>query len=321
MVCCLIAPFVMLLTGPAANSFASTSVRFLHAVPGAPAAQLAAGGTTVGSAVGFGEATAAVEVDAGRLRLELTAQGGDSLARGRARFRDGERYTVIALSEGQRVDFAVYRDATARGGKARFRAINASPELGEPDVRLSDRVIAEKLAYKDATDYVSVRPGNYDVEFARPGGGDPVAERAGVNMAAGTATTGIVVGSRGEPARVVVLPDGTVAPSAAPDTGLGGLAEDGGPPSWLVVLGAALAAGLLGMTAFAAVGRRPVQAGEPPGTAGIAVVEESPGEQPPMGGPAPRDGGTPGWVLVLGSALAAGLFAFAAAGRRRRRGG
>jgi hypothetical protein len=256
MVCCLIAAIVMLLAAAAANSFASTSVRFLHAVPGAPRAQLTAAGTPVGSAVGFGEATEAVQVDAGTARLELTSRGGDSLARGRTRFRDGARYTVIALTEGGRTGFAVYRDANARGGRARFRAINASPELGEPDVLLSDRTIGERLAYKEATGYMPVRPGNYDVAFARPGGGDPVAERAGVNLAAGTATTGVVVGSRGEQARVVVLSDGTVAPSAAPDTGLGGLADGIGPASWQVVLAAALAAGLLGLSAFAVVRRR-----------------------------------------------------------------
>jgi hypothetical protein len=261
MLCCLIAASLMLLIGPAAKSFAKTSVRFLHAVPGAPTAQLTAGETAVGGGVPFGQATDAVDVEAGTVELTLRARGGDPLAEAQAELQDGARYTVVAVSEGEQAEFAVFREAPARNGKARFRAVNASPELGEPDVQLSDRVVAEKLAYKDATDYVSVRPGNYDVAFARPDGGDPVAERAGVNMAAGTTTTAVVVGSRGEQARVLVLSDGTVAPSEAPDTGLGGLAGGDGTPSWLLVLGSALAAGLLGVSAFLAVGRLRRRAG------------------------------------------------------------
>jgi len=259
--CCVITASVILLIGPAPKSFASSKVRFLHAVPGAPPAQLTVGGTPVGGGVGFGLTTEAVKVDSGTVRLRLAARGGDVLARSRARLRDGRRYTVVAVSQGERATFAVFRDAAARGGSARFRAINASPELGKPDVELSDRVVAEELAYKDASAYVPVPPGNYDVAFARPGGGDPVAERAGVNMAAGTTTTAVVVGSRGEQARVLVLEDGTVAPSVAPDTGLGGLAPGGDPSWWLVVLGSALAAGLLGVAAFSAALRSRRRAG------------------------------------------------------------
>jgi hypothetical protein len=67
-----------------------------------------------------------------------------------------------------------------------------------------------------------------------------------VSVAAGSATTAVLVGSRGEKARWVLVDDSTVAPSAAPETGLGGLTTSNGGIPWLLALLAALGAGTLG---------------------------------------------------------------------------
>jgi Domain of unknown function (DUF4397) len=255
--------FLMLLALPAAQAAGATHVRLLHAAPGAELAQLVVAGEGAGTAVEFGQVTRRVRVDAGSVRLELNSEGGDPLAEPISEeLADGARYTVLALADGDRVELRAYRDGEARPGQARLRAIHAGPELGEPDVRLSGRVIARKLGYRAAAPYESVSPDSYRLAFARPGGAAITQTR--VSLPAGTATTGVVIGSGGEQTRVLVLEDDTAAPAQAPDTGLGGLADEvsdsgllavaaelGEQPRWALAVAAAVLAGLLGVGSLA----------------------------------------------------------------------
>jgi hypothetical protein len=250
---------LMLLPGPAAQAAGATHVRLLNAAAGTEAGQLVADGEGAGAAVAFGEVTRRVRVEPGSVRLELNSEGGDPIAEPLTEeLAEGGRYTVLALGGGERVELHVLRDGEARSGQARLRAIHAAPELGEPDVRVSGRVIARKLAYPDATPYESVSPDSYRLAFARPGGA--AITQARVSLPAGTATTGVVIGSGGQRTRVVILEDDTAAPAAAPDTGLGGLADDvsesgplalaaelGAEPRWLLAIAAGGLAGLVGV--------------------------------------------------------------------------
>ena len=77
-------------------------------------------------------------------------------------------------------------------------------------------------------------------------------------LSAGTATTALIVGSRGEPTRIVTISDGTAAPEGAPATGFGGLASGPGdqPPRLLVALLFGMVAASLGAAGWALAGRR-----------------------------------------------------------------
>ncbi len=68
------------------------------------------------------------------------------------------------------------------------------------------------------------------------GGGDPLVKAAGVEPVAGTSSTAVVLGSGGEPTKIVLASDGSSGPVAGPGTGLGGL--DDRPP-WAIALVAA----------------------------------------------------------------------------------
>ena len=254
---------LMLLAGPAAQAAGATHVRLLHAAPGTETAQLVVAGEGAGAAVEFGQVTRRVRVDAGSARLELNGGGGDPLADATTEeLADGARYTVVALANGERVELRVFRDGEARPGQARLRAIHAGPELGEPDVRLSGRVVARRLGYREATPYESAPPDSYRLAFARPGGAAITQTR--ISLPAGTATTGVVIGSRGQQTRVVVLEDDTAAPAKAPDTGLGGLSDEVAAPGvlalagelaeqprWTLAVAAGVLAGLLGIGSVA----------------------------------------------------------------------
>jgi hypothetical protein len=243
-IACFIA-VVMVVAGPAAQSWASTSIRFVHAVPGAGAAELRVSHSgAVGGSVGFGGVSPYVGVSPGSHEISLQS-GAKTLATAKVDLSSGKRYTVVAMALGKKAQLRPYADGKAKGGKASIRMIHAAPELGSPDVRLGKQAIAEKVSYTQATPYLTVAPGTYTLEVMKPGdgGGKPIVEKSGVALTAGTATTAFLLGSRGEPTRVVVASDGASAPAGAPKTGLAPL--DGGRP-WAAILGIALLAGLLG---------------------------------------------------------------------------
>ena len=256
--------FSMLLLVSAGSALASATVRFVHAVPGVEAATLniSVDGAGASSApVSFGAAGAPLEIDAGTAKLTVApAEGGDALAESDAALADDASYTVVAMprEDGEAAQLRVYEDGKPEAGEARLRAIHAAPELGEPDLRAGDRVVAEELAYGDDTEYADVPPGTYDLAVTRAGGsGGALAEKRGVPLTAGTATTAVIAGSGGEMTRIVTLSDGTAAPPGAPATGLGGLAGDDGEPSRLLVaLLFALAAASVGAAGWSLAGRR-----------------------------------------------------------------
>ena len=251
----LIASQLMLLVGPAASASGAAGVRLVHAVPGAGEAHLLLGSgdqaQSVGRVVGFGEVGGYSSVKAGRVTLALRQTAGSGTPSTRARLRDGARYTVVALG-GDPIKLRVLQDGRARPGASRLRVVHAAPELGRVEIRLGARPVAGPVRFEDVAGYRSVDPGAYAVRVTKPGSDSTVAAQGGVPLTAGTASTAFVVGSAGEPLGVVVAADRSAVPRGAPRTGLGGLADDDGPPVLLALLTGLMAAlaGAAGYMAF-----------------------------------------------------------------------
>jgi hypothetical protein len=263
---CTVGLVSMLLLASAGSAFASASVRFVHAVPGgAPATlKISVDGPAQATApVSFGAVSQPLEVDPGSATFTaVPADGGAGakpLGEADETLKEGRSYTVVALAKesGEGAELHVYPGDEPGEGKAIVRAIHAAPELGDPDVKVGNRVIAESLKYGDATDYVDVPPGAAEVSVTRAGGkGGALATKPDVPLTAGTATTAVIVGSRGEPTKIVTISESTAAPAGAPATGFGGLASDRDPPRVLVALLFAMVAGSLGAAGWMLAGRR-----------------------------------------------------------------
>lgn len=244
-----------MLLAPAAPAFADASVRFVNASTGGDRLSLEVsaerGGTATLPAVNFGEATAYLRVPTGgEVRLQASPGGGSSAGA----LESGGRYTIVA--SGRRAELETYEDGRPSGGRARIRAINAAPELGDADVRLDGRPVADAIGFTDASDYTSIEPGTYDLEVTRPGGrGGALATRPGLSLSAGSTVSAVVAGTGGVRTRVIVVGETSAVPRGAPATGLGGLAGGDGPP-WLLALLAALGAGTLGGAAHRLTTRR-----------------------------------------------------------------
>jgi hypothetical protein len=253
---------LMLVGGPAASALATAKVRLVNARPGSQAISLkiiegSSAPPTFGDAA-YGQVTPYVKVPPGSAKIGLAglpSSADASKTQTTEQLEDGHNYTAVALALGSNgFQIEVYKDGTARAKKARLRVIHAAPELGSPNVRLGQRTIAEKLAFKEATPYLTVPPGSYALSVVRPGSSSAVFTKQ-VSVSAGTATTAIIAGSGGAPAMVITATDDTKTPAGAPETGLGGLARDAGPP-WLLAALAALLAGALGAAAQLSLARR-----------------------------------------------------------------
>ncbi|MEA2437340.1 MAG: hypothetical protein QOF65_1896 [Thermoleophilaceae bacterium] len=239
---------VMLVAGPAASAFGFAKVRLVNARPGSHpiGLKVVVGGAappSVGPA-SYAQVTPYARVSAGSAQISLSGlQSSDGTPNQvKQDLVDGANYTAVALAKGSKgFELKLYRDGHARKGTARLRVIHAAPELGSPDIKLGQRTVAEKLAFKEATPYLSQAPGSYDVAVVRPGSSTPIFQKT-VALSAGVATTAILAGSGGARERLISATDDTVTPAGAPGTGLGGLAGHGGPP-WVLI---ALAAGLAG---------------------------------------------------------------------------
>ena len=246
------AVILMLVALPAASAFASAKVRLVNARPGSGAVGLkvvigSAAPPQIGDAT-YGQVTPYVNVTPGSAQIAISglsgAQGGPE-AQTTQQLVDGKRYTAVALAKGSKAfQIKIYADGDARKGKARLRVIHAAPELGSPDIMLGQRKIAEDVAFRAASPYLSVEPGSYSLSVVRPGGTSAIFKKQ-VSLSAGVATTAILAGSGGARERLILATDETVTPAGAPETGLGGLAGGDGPP-WLLVGLAALLAGTLG---------------------------------------------------------------------------
>jgi hypothetical protein len=240
-----VAVFLVLMTSDAAGAGdGSSSVRFVHAVPGVGSATLDADGVEIGTA-GFGETTEQVSVPAGDSKLGLTAPDGVELNADQD-LEAGRSYLAVALTTDDGGELRIFRDRGATASLARLRMIHAAPELGNADIAIDGEVVAKDAAYTDATDYLQLEPGDYRVDVESPKNGDTVLTDS-VSLASGTSNTALLVGSQGERARIVVVEDDVAAPSGAPETGLGGLARHGSAPDWIAAVVAALAAGGFGL--------------------------------------------------------------------------
>jgi Domain of unknown function (DUF4397) len=248
----------MLVGGPAASAFGFAKVRLVNARPGSHAVGLK---VVVGGAAppqmgpaSYGQVTPYVRVSPGSAQISLSGLQS-SANQVTQNLVDGGNYTAIALAKGSKgFTLKLYRDGHARKGTARLRVIHAAPELGSPDVKLGQRTVAEKLAFEEATPYLSEQPGSYDVAVAKPGSSTPIFKHS-VALSAGVATTAILTGSGGAPERLITATDDTLTPAGAPETGLGGLASHGGH-RWLLIALAAATAGALAAAWQLALARR-----------------------------------------------------------------
>jgi len=226
-------------------------VRVLHGSPDAPSVDVFVNDGKVDALSGatFGDLTDYVAVPGGTYSVKVCATADNTvcpIGPVDLTFDAGQKYTVAASDLLAQVKADVFTDGKATAGKASVRVVHLSADTPAVDVLTQDgsAKVVENLAYPDATGYLRLAPGSYDLKVCANADNtvcplDPDA----LDLTSGVAYTVFAIGAL-EPGpnqqslTAVVGVDGMAAP--ATDT------EPTTSNAWMLILAGA---GLLGVVA------------------------------------------------------------------------
>jgi hypothetical protein len=161
-----------LVVGPASAADGGAHVRVLHGSPDAPEVDVYVNDAKVDalSGLAFGDLTAYVPVPAGTYAIKVCATADatvcpidvPSLA-----LADGQRYTIASTNVLASIEAQVLEDdpaPTTEGTQA--RVVHFSADTPAIDVLTQDgaTTVVSNLAYPDATDYLDLPAGSYDLK-------------------------------------------------------------------------------------------------------------------------------------------------------------
>ena len=201
-------------------------VRVLHGSPDAPAVDVYVDGEKVGGPLAgleFGDLSDYVALPAGTYDLKVCAAADDTIcpivADGVA-VEAGARYTIAATNVLASIQAQVITDDPApEAGSAQVRVVHFSADTPAIDVLTQDggTAVVDGLAYPDATEYLTLDPGTYDLKVCADADNtvcplDPDS----LDLAGGTAYSVFAIGSlEGQTLTAVVSVDAVAAPDTA----------------------------------------------------------------------------------------------------------
>lgn len=251
--------FVLALA-PVAMAQDNAQVRVIHASPDAPAVDVYVDGNAVLTNVPFFTVSDYLDVPAGEHRFQVTPTGesvDSAVIDTTATLEAGTAYTVAATGEVANISPTIIVDdlSAPAAGQAKVRVYHFSPDAPAVDVKLADgTTLLSGLAFPDASDYLEVDAGTYDLSVTPAGDDTVVIDLAGTSLQAGNIydvfATNVVASITPEvnvttPA-AAPAPAATAAPAPAGDAPatLPTTADGDSMPLALLAIGAALLVGM-----------------------------------------------------------------------------
>ena len=197
-------------------------LHIIHASPDAPAVDVYLNGEKALEELAFGQTSGWVAVPAGEHQVQVTAAGRDlstAVIDAEVTVEAGAAYEVAAVGFLADIAPQVYQVNLSPVGTevepmARIRVVHASPDAPAVDVAVKGGdVLIEELAFPEASDYLEVPSGSYDLEVRVAGTTDVALDLAGVMLEAGTVYSVYAIGLVGD-GTLTVLP--VVATTSAP---------------------------------------------------------------------------------------------------------
>ncbi|GGM91956.1 hypothetical protein GCM10007092_01130 [Thermus composti] len=205
----LLAPFLLAL---GALAFAQGAmVRVAHLSPDAPAVDVLVNGQRILTGLAFKEVTPYFSLPAASVQVQVVPAGQDApvVLDATLDLKEGVYYTVAATGFLANLRPKVYTDLLAgffpRAGYARIRVVHASPDAPAVDVAVKGGpVLFASLPFPQASSYLSVPAGRYDLEVRLAGTATVVLPLPGVVLESGKVYTVFAVGSAKEGTLTVV---------------------------------------------------------------------------------------------------------------------
>jgi hypothetical protein len=241
------------LAAPAAAA-GDAMVRVLHGSPDAPAVDVYVDGNKVGGELAgleFGDLSDYVALPAGTYDLKVCAAADATVCPIEAddvAVEAGTMYTIAATNVLASIEAQIIVDDPApRDGETQVRVVHFSADTPAIDVLTQDgsTAVVDALAYPDATDYLTLDPGAYDLKVCADADNSvcPL-DPASLDLASGTSYSVFAIGSlEGETLTAVVAEDAM----AAPETSTADPSGVSTPASWAVLTVLGLAALLLAL--------------------------------------------------------------------------
>ncbi|HET7168836.1 MAG TPA: DUF4397 domain-containing protein [Candidatus Limnocylindrales bacterium] len=267
----LVAAGVLTLSLAGVASAADTAkVRVLHASPDAPAVDVYLDDAKVDALtnVPFATISGYLDIPAGDHNVKVYATGSttDPVIDADVTVAAGTRTTIAATNAVASITAQVLADKPSPDcDTASVRVVHFSADAPAVDVATSGSApadaVVKNLAYPNATGYVALPAGSYDLEVRLAGTTTVALPLPGVAVEACTAYSVFAIGSAASPAigdnalQVVVAVDATASKATGlpPTDTVDGTTTTGGNTGLVVALLA-----IVGLLSFATVARRPV---------------------------------------------------------------
>jgi hypothetical protein len=188
-------------------------VRVIHASPDAPAVDVKVEGEVAFANAPFTGVTDYAQLTRGRYDVEVVPAGADEpvVIDANLRLKDRLDYTVIALGELANIEplVLVDRNTVFSSRIAKVRFVHAGADAPAVDIAVKDgRVLARNLEFGEASRYLRVPAGEYDLEVRVAGTKTVALALDDIDLDGRTAYTAVVTG---------LLADNTLQPILAVD--------------------------------------------------------------------------------------------------------
>jgi hypothetical protein len=193
---------------------ASATVRVAHLSPDAPAVDVYLDGEPVTglAAVPFGVVSGYLAIPAATHQVQVFAAGTTTgpVIDATVTPSPGRSYTIAAtglVGDDDLVPLVIEDDRTGSGGgQARVRFVHLSPDAPAVDIVVaSGPTLFDAVTFRDASAYVAVAPGTYDLEVRLDAGGALALPVSDVPLAAGANYTAFAIGLAGDGSLAALL--------------------------------------------------------------------------------------------------------------------
>jgi LPXTG-motif cell wall-anchored protein len=213
---------------PAAAQSGNGLVRVIHASPDAPAVDVFVDGTAVLQGVEFPAISNYLPVPAGAHTFKVAPAGAGvdaAVITAEATIESGNAYTIAAINQLANIEGKIFNDdlAAPASGKAHVRVLHLSPDAPAVDVKTQDgsTTLFSNLSYPNASGYLPVDAGTYDLKVTPTGADDAVISLDNTTLKAGTIYDVVAVGLAGDGSIRAVLaaytPSGMLPGTGASD--------------------------------------------------------------------------------------------------------
>jgi hypothetical protein len=212
-----------MVTGGASAQMSDARVRITHASPDAPAVDIWVNGEPAITGLAFGQATDLISLPAGSYDVAVTPAGSadpeaDAVIAATLTLEAGAAYDVAAVGYLDEISAQVYPLdlSPVAEGNARLQVIHASVDAPTVDILANGGALVEGLGFPNASGFLEVPAGAYDVEVLVAETGNVALDLPGTTLDAGQVYVVMAIGEVGA---------GTLAPLplvAPADTVAGG---------------------------------------------------------------------------------------------------